>query len=73
MSKKFDFLSGLDEDVNSPKTKYQLFEAEIGFEKTSILIPLNQADSFEKEALKTKPKSKSSFLKLASKFGGQHQ
>lgn len=71
MSKKFGFISGLDED--DQKTKYQLFEAEMGFEKASILIPLDQADAFEKSANEERPKSKSSLLRLASKFGGVPQ
>lgn len=73
MSKKFGFLSGLDEESANPKTKYQLFEAEMGFEKASVLIPLDQADAFEKSANEAKPKSKSSFLRLASNFGGHSE
>jgi hypothetical protein len=73
MSKKFGFLSGLDEEQSIPKTKYQLFEAEMGFEKASVLVPLDQADAFEKEALAVKPKSKITFEKLASKYGGSIQ
>ena len=67
MSKKFGLISGLDE---APKQKYQLFEAEMGFEHARVLVPLDKADEFEQEAIQKKPKSKASIGKLAEKFGG---
>ena len=70
MSKKFGLLSNLEEDVKSPKQKFQLFEAAMGFERVQILIPFDQADSFAEEANKIQPKSKASMKKLATKFGG---
>jgi hypothetical protein len=70
MSKKFGLLSNLEEDVTSPKKKFQLFEAEMGFEHTQVLIPFENADAFEQAASKHPPKSASSLLRLASKFGG---
>lgn len=70
---KFGLLSNIEEDAKSPKQKYQLFEADIGFEKASVLVPFDKADLFEAEALKVKPKSAVSLLKLASKFGGISQ
>ena len=66
----FGFISGLDD---KPKQKYQLFEAELGFEKVSILVPFEQADAFDQEANKVKPKTPARLLKLASKFGGLSQ
>lgn len=71
MAKKFDFISNLEEDAKSPKTKFQLFEAEIGFEHAEILIPFDKADAFLEEAMIKKPKSKSSMLRLATQYGGE--
>jgi len=70
---KFGFISGLDESSKSPKQKFQLFEAEIGFERAQILVPFEKADAFAEEAVQKKPKSISSMKKLASKFGGEVQ
>lgn len=70
MSKKFGFLSNLEEGASSQKVKYQLFEAEIGFEKMSILIPFDNADEFETAVQIKPPKTKSAMLKLAEKFRG---
>lgn len=70
MSKKFGLLSNLEEDAKAPKQKFQLFEAEMGFEHVEVLIPFDQADAFAEAAEQQKPKSKASMKKLASKFGG---
>jgi len=70
MSKKFDLISGIEEDVKKPKTKYQVFEATLGFERAEVLIPFEKADEFLTEAQEKKPKSKASLNKIASKFGG---
>ena len=70
MSQRFDLISNLEEDVQSPKVKYQVFEATLGFETAEVLIPLEKADDFFTEALKKKPKSKATLNVLASKFGG---
>lgn len=70
---KFGFISGIDEDVKSPKTKYQLFEAELGFEKASVLVPFDKAEAFERAALQAQPKSKVTLVKLAARFGGIEQ
>lgn len=71
MSKKFSLISGLEEDTVTPKIKFQLFAAEIGFERAEVLIPFDQADIFAEEAKQQQPKSKASLNKLASKFGGK--
>lgn len=68
---KLNFFANLEEDVKSPKRKYQLFEARMGFETTSVLVPIENADEFEAAALETKPKTTTSFLALAKKFGGR--
>jgi hypothetical protein len=70
---KFGFISDLEEDSKSPKQKFQLFEAEIGFEKASVLVPFDKADLFAKEAERVQPKSAVSLIKLAVKFGGHKQ
>ena len=73
MAKKFDFISNLEEDAKSPKTKFQLFEAEIGFEHAQVLIPFENADAFQEEAMLRKPKGKHSLDRLAKQFGGNVQ
>ena len=70
MSKKFGLISNIEEDAASPKSKYQLFEAEMGFEKVNVLIPFDNADLFADAASKQPPKSKATMNKLAAKFGG---
>ena len=70
---KFGLISDLDENARSPKTKYQLFEVEMGFEKAQVLIPFDKAELFEQAALEAKPKSAASLIKLASKYGGFSQ
>lgn len=70
---KFGFISDLEEDSKSPKQKYQLFEAEIGFEKASVLVPFDKAELFEAAALEAQPKSAVSLIKLAAKYGGISQ
>lgn len=69
MSKKFDFISGIEDDVK--KTKYQVFEASLGFEQAEILIPFDRADEFMEEAISRKPKSKTTLNKLAENYGGK--
>jgi hypothetical protein len=71
MAKKFGLIMSLEEDKKNPKIKYQLFEAGMGFECARVLIPLDQAEAFEAEALAKQPKSKVSLGKLAAKFGGR--
>lgn len=68
---KFGLISDLNEDERSPKIKYQLFEAEMGFEKAEVLIPLQHADLFEKKILALKPKSKALLSRIAKEFEGQ--
>ena len=67
---KFGFISGL-EDKKEPKQKFQLFEAEVGFEHIQVCIPFDNADLFTEEATKTKPKTKTVLNKLAQKYGGE--
>jgi hypothetical protein len=69
MSKKFGLISGIEED--GKKTKYQVFEATLGFEHAEILIPFDKADEFMAEAISRKPKSKATLNKLASNYGGK--
>jgi hypothetical protein len=68
---KLNFFANLEEEVKSPKRKYQLFEARMGFETARVLVPLENADAFEEAALETKPKTQTTFLALAKKFGGR--
>lgn len=68
---KLGLIANLEEDSTSPKKKFQIFEAQMGFEVSRVLIPVDEADNFEKAALKSKPKTVTSFMSLAKKFGGQ--
>lgn len=68
---KFGLLSNLDEDLATPKKKFQLFEAEMGFEKVEFLIPFDVADEFTVAAQEQQPKSGASLAKLVAKFGGE--
>jgi hypothetical protein len=70
MSKKFGFISHIVEDSISPKIKYQVFEAELGFEHAEVLIPFDKADDFVKESESLAPKSLTALSKIAAKFGG---
>lgn len=65
---QFSLLNDLE---NKPAAvKYQVFEAEVGFEKAIVTIPFDQAEAFYEEAVRVKPKSISTLSKIASKFGG---
>lgn len=68
---KFGLLSNLEEEVESPKQKFQVFEAELGFEKVEFLIPFENADQFIDTAEQQQPKSSASLRKLVAKFGGE--
>jgi hypothetical protein len=68
---KFGLIQNLEEDKASPKTKFQLFEVELGFERAEILIPFVESDAFCEAANNAKPKSKSSLKKLVKRFGGE--
>ena len=70
MSKKFSFISDIEKSAENPKVKYQVFEVQMGFEKTEVLVPFESADAFLEEAMDKKPKSVASMKKLAAKFGG---
>lgn len=70
---KFGFIANLEDDQKAPKKKYQMFEAEMGFEKAVVLIPLESADAFAVEAEKKQPKGRPSLVKLAEKYGGSVQ
>ena len=70
---KFGLILDLDESVRSPKTKYQLYEVEMGFERAQVLIPFDQASVFESAAQSQQPKGKHSLAKLAKQFGGTIQ
>ncbi len=67
---KFDFLQGIEDDSKNPKQRFQIFEAELGFEKISIAVPFANADAFFDEAMAKKPKAASTLLSIAQKFGG---
>lgn len=67
---QFNFLAGLEKERQNPTQKFQIFEAQMGFEKVSVKIPLQNASLFEDEAEKVKPKSATSLGRLAKKFGG---
>jgi hypothetical protein len=71
MTKKFGLISGIEAQADSPKKKYQVFEAELGFEKVQVVVPFENADAFVSEAESVKPKSRSSLKRLAEKFGGE--
>ena len=71
MTKKFGLISGLEAQADSPKKKYQVFEAELGFEKAQVIVPFESADAFVEAAESARPKSRASLKRLAEKFGGE--
>lgn len=68
---RFNFISGLEKESDNPSKKFQVFEAEMGFEKVSVLIPFENSEAFEKDALQAKPKSTTSLMKLVQQHGGK--
>jgi hypothetical protein len=52
------------------KKRYQSFLIEMGIEKTTVLIPIAEANDFEAKALDLRPKTKAALSKLVSKFNG---
>ena len=68
---KFSFISDIVDESISPKTKFQLFEVQIGFEHAEILVPFDKADTFLEETHSSAPKSITALEKIAVKFGGK--
>lgn len=64
----FSFIANLD---GEQKKKYQLFEADIGFEKLKVLIPFENADTFEEAVTKSNLKTATTMKSIALKFGGE--
>ena len=71
--KQFDFISNIEEEAKNPKTKFQLFEIEMGFEKVQVLIPLEKSDDFFEVVKNSKPKSKASLSSFVNQFNGKFQ
>ena len=67
---KLNLISNLEEETKTPKRKFQVFEAEIGFEKVEVRVPVELAEAFEKEALQQRPKSAARLRSIAKKFEG---
>jgi flagellar motor protein MotB len=67
---QFNFLAGLEKQTQNPVQKFQIFEAELGFERAKVKVPLQNATLFEEEANKVQPKSITSLERIAKKFGG---
>lgn len=63
-----DFLNDLTESQN--KKQYQQFKCELGIDHVLVLIPLKEAKSFEKEALKQQPTTRSQLKSLVSSYNG---
>lgn len=64
----YSFLSNLEKVAEGKK--YQVFEAVLGFERAEVIVPLENADAFEKQVLAQKPKSVSRLRRIAESFGG---
>jgi hypothetical protein len=70
MQKKFSLISNIVEDAISPKIKYQLFEADVGFEHAELLIPFDRVDDFIEAASNANPKGITALSKIVAEFGG---
>lgn len=70
MSSKFNLISDLENPKSTLKQKYQVFEVEMGFEKVSVLVPLEVANDFMQEANTVQPKSTASLSELVIKYQG---
>ena len=70
MTNQFGLLSNLEEDAKNPKTKFQIYEIEMGFEKAEVTIPFSVCEEFEFSIQKAKPKSKVSLQEFVRKFNG---
>lgn len=66
----FGLLSNLEEDSKNPKTKFQIYEIEMGFEKVEIAIPFSVCEQFETMVNEIKPKSRVSLSEVVRKFNG---
>lgn len=66
----FNFLSDLEKEIENPSTKYQIFEAELGFEKVKAKVPFENADAFEREVSNAAPKTRRFFESYVKKHGG---
>lgn len=67
---QFNFLAGLEKQSQNPVQKFQIFEAELGFEHAKVKVPLQNATLFEEEANKVHPKSVTALERIAKKYGG---
>lgn len=43
---QFNFLAGLEKQTQNPVQKFQIFEAELGFERAKVKVPLQNATLF---------------------------
>jgi len=70
MTKKFQFISEIDQAAGVSRIKYQIFEVELGFERASILIPFDRVDEFQAAVSAARPKSMSTLSQLVVSHGG---
>lgn len=70
MTKSFSLIKKVEDEVKNPKTPYQVFEAQLRFEKVNIVVPLSESNSFLKEILANRPVSKTELKAIAGKYQG---
>ena len=63
-----NFLNGLEEE--STKKKYQSYLVEMGIEKVTVLIPIELAESFEREVEAAQPRGCRGLSAYVEKFNG---
>ena len=70
MTQPFGLLSNLERDAKNPKTKFQMYEIKMGFEKAHVSIPFAVCEAFELAINEARPKSKISLGELVRKYDG---
>lgn len=65
---KFNFISNIEEI--SGQTTYQVYEAEVGFERAFVLVPISNVEDFEKKMEGKTFKSLVSLSKIVESVGG---
>ena len=70
MTKKYSLLSDIEGGKVVQPRRYQQFEAELGFEKLTALVPVENADLFEAAVRQSQPKGRAGLAKVAAQFGG---
>lgn len=69
--KRYDFITGIEADKKTPpKKKYQVYEAELGISRATVIIPAEKTAQFELAAAAAQPTTKAQLTELAAKFGG---